>query len=110
MKCRSLALVAIALGLLAGHNRASFAESPSAHSWQMKRLFQPSRADLDSEAKGRVMIYDGLTDKMVERALREQFQRVDAMMFTRTVVTDAEGAPLRDADSGAVQYEDDGCD
>ena len=28
---------------------------------QMVRLFQPTQADLNAEAKGRVMIYDGLT-------------------------------------------------
>jgi hypothetical protein len=76
----------------------------------MKRLFKPTDADLKSEARGRVMIYDGLTDKTVERALQEQFDRVDAMMFTRTVVTDSDGAPRRNPDSGGVVYEDDGCD
>jgi hypothetical protein len=109
MKRRSLATGLVALALFAGHNLA-YAQPPSADSWQMKRLFQPTHADLKSEAKGRVVIYDGLTDKMVERALREQFHRVDAMMFTRTVVTDTDGAPRRDPDSGVVVYEDDGCD
>lgn len=79
-------------------------------SWQTERLFKPSAADLKSEARGRVMIYDGLTDKMVERALHEQFERVEAMMFICTVLTDPDGTPRRDADSGAVLYEDDGCD
>ena len=109
MKLRSFATGTIALALCVGHN-VSYAAPPSADSWQMKRLFQPTHADLKSEAKGRVMIYDGVTDKTVERALREQFQRVDAMMFTRTVVTDADGAPRRDPDSGVVLHEDDGCD
>lgn len=109
MKYRSVSNLAITLGLLAGYQAAS-AEPPSVNSWQMKRLFQPSQADLKSEAKGRVMIYDGMTDKMVERALSEEFQRVDAMMFTRVVVTDADGEPRRDPESGEVVYQDDGCD
>ena len=109
MRARSFATAAVALALFAAH-AVSYAEPPSAHSWQMKRLFEPTEADLKSETRGRVMIYDGLTDKTVERALREQFHRVDAMMFTRTVVTDSDGAARRDPDSGAVVYEDDGCD
>ena len=109
MRARRFATMAVVLALSSAHH-LSYAEPPSAHSWQMKRLFKPTDADLKSETRGRVMIYDGLTDKMVERALDEQFHRVDAMMFTRTVVTDSDGAPRRDADSGAVVYEDDGCD
>jgi len=109
MKLLSFAAGVMALALFTGHN-VSYAEPPSAASWQMKRLFQPTHADLKSEARGRVMIYDGVTDKTVERALREQFHRVDSMMFTRTVVTDEDGAPRRDPDSGAVLHEDDGCD
>lgn len=109
MRLRSFSTGTIALALFVGHNVSS-AEPPSVASWQMKRLFQPTRADLKSEARGRVMIYDGVTDKTVERALREQFHRVDSMMFTRTVVTDEDGAPRRDPDSGAVLHEDDGCD
>jgi hypothetical protein len=38
---------------------------------QMVRLFEPPQNELKREAKGRVMIYDGLTDKGVERALDE---------------------------------------
>jgi hypothetical protein len=76
----------------------------------MKRLFLPTQSDLSSELKGRVMIYDSIMDKTVARALREQFDRVDAMMFTRVVVTDENGAARRDADSGSVVHEDDGCD
>lgn len=109
MRLRSFATGAVALALFVGHH-VSYAEPLSADSWQMKRLFQPSHADLKSEARGRVMIYDGVTDRTVERALREQFDRVDSMMFTRTVVTDEDGAPRRDPDSGAVLHEDDGCD
>lgn len=109
MNRRSLTLAVLALGLSAAY-QLSFAAPPGADSWQMKRLFQPSQADLGSEAKGRVMIYDGLTDRAVARALDQQFDRVDSMMFTRIVVTDEDGAPRRDPDSGAVVHEDDGCD
>jgi len=109
MRYGSVVLFAIAHGL-ASHNSVSFAESSYADSWQMKRLFHPTQSDLGSELKGRVMIYDGLMDKTVARALREQFDRVDAMMFTHVVVTNEDGAARRDADSGSIVYENDGCD
>ncbi|MGD8616339.1 MAG: hypothetical protein PVI91_11820 [Gammaproteobacteria bacterium] len=89
--------------------RTALAERPSAQQWQMQRLFNPTPADLETEARGRVMIYDGLTDRVVSRAMREQFDRVDAMMFTRTIVTDATGEPRTDTDSGEFLREDDGC-
>lgn len=42
-------------------------------------------------------------------ALDEELERVDSMMFIRTVKTDAAGEVQRDADTGEVAYEDDGC-
>ncbi len=86
------------------------AAEPASNTWQMTRLFQPTQADLNREAKGRIMIYDGLTDKTVERALDEQYDRVDAMMFTSVVVTDDSGEPIRDTDTGEIITEEDGCD
>lgn len=88
---------------------AGAAES-TAHTWQMTRLFQPTQADLNREKQGRIMIYDGLTDKTVERALDEQFERVETMMFTSVVVTDDSGEPIRDTDTGDIITEEDGCD
>lgn len=79
-------------------------------SWQMNRLFEPTQAELAAEARGRIIIYDGLTDKTVARALDEQFDRIGAMMFTRVVVTDEAGSPQRDRDSGEIVTENDGCD
>lgn len=59
----------------------------SAHgydSYQLKVLFTPSKSDLEAEAKGRVMIYDSLKNETVEKALNEQFGRINHMMFVRT--------------------------
>ena len=110
MKCgRTLAWVTAGV-LGAGIAGTTVAAPPSANSWQMERLFQPTQADLNAEARGRVMIYDGLTDRAVQRAFAEQFERLDAMMFTRTVVTDESGAPRTDPESGEVLTEEDGCD
>jgi hypothetical protein len=89
---------------------AAKADPASTKNWQMSRLFEPTQADLKSEDKGRVMIYDGMKDKDVERALDEQFDRLEHVMFTRTVVTDDAGNARR-TDSGEVVTEaDDGCD
>jgi hypothetical protein len=97
----------------------SFAGSPAAtanadsspvKSWQMVRLFEPTQADLHAEAKGRVMIYDGLTDRDVERAFDEQFDRLEHMMFIRVVVTDDSGKARRSGTGEVVTESDDGCD
>ncbi len=76
---------------------------------ELRRLFDPTEAEVASEAEGRIYIYDGLTDVDVQRALNEEFDRVDNMMFIRTKKTDEQGEVKRDENTGAVQYEDDGC-
>ena len=77
--------------------------------WQQRRLEQPTEAELQWERSGRVMIYEGMTDREVERALDKHFKRVESMMFINTVITDDEGNPLKDPESGEVMIEDDGC-
>jgi hypothetical protein len=86
------------------------ADASSVNRWQLARLFEPSHADLNAEAKGRVMIYDGLTDKDVERAFDEQFERLEHMMFIRVVVTDDSGNARRTESGEAITESDDGCD
>ena len=82
----------------------------ASESWQMSRLFHPTHAALASEKRGKVIIYSGLTDKVVDKALDENFGRIESMMFTRTVRTDDTGNPLRDPKTGEVLIEEDGCD
>jgi len=69
--------------------------------YQYKVLFSPGSSQLKAEARGRVMIYDGLEDAEVERAFDEQFDRVEHMMFVRTRHAEPDGE---------VSYADDGCD
>ena len=69
-------------------------------SFQMNALFSPSQAQLRAEARGHIMIYDSLDEQVVERALDEQYERIENMMFTR----------IRHAEpDGDVSVEDDGC-
>jgi len=47
------------------------------------------------------MIYDGLTSNTVDKAMDEQFNRIEHMMFVRIV---------HEQDNGEYYVEDDGCD
>lgn len=72
-----------------------------ADSYQYKSLFTPSDFTLKSEAKGRIMIYDSLTSKTIDKAMDEQFDRIENMMFVRIV---------HEQENGEYYVEDDGCD
>jgi hypothetical protein len=89
-------------GLLTGMLLAPVAMTADAEdSFQYKALFSPSDAQQRAEARGHIMIYDGLENAVVERAMDEQFDRVEHMMFVRTRNTQPDGE---------VSYDDDGCD
>ena len=59
--------------------------------WQLAMIHQPSSAQLTVEDRGRVFIYDRLSDADVELAMNTQFHRLDHMMFVRTKVETAKG-------------------
>ena len=69
-------------------------------SYQLKVLFTPSDSILLAEAKGRVMIYDGLKSETVDLAMNEQYDRIENMMFVRTQYKQ---------EDGEYEVEDDGC-
>ncbi len=52
--------------------------------FQQNVLFAPSESILNAEAKGRVMIYDGLQEETVYLAMTQQFDRIENMMFVNT--------------------------
>lgn len=79
-----------------------------ADNWQLRRLMQPTEAELLREGRGEVVIYDGLTDKQIESAMSLHPQRIRSMMFVGTVITDDKGAPQMD-DHGMFLLQDDGC-
>ena len=70
---------------------------------QMRRLMNPTPAELASEKKGRIHIYDSLDINQVDAALDNNFERIENMMFTRI-------HHLPPTGSGPVEVEDDGCD
>ncbi|RKT47611.1 hypothetical protein [Thiocapsa rosea] len=76
-----------------------------------RRLFHPTPTERAAEARGRIYIYDGLRDVDVQRALDEEFDRVESMMFIRTRKTEPDGELRRDPKTGEVEVEveDDGC-
>jgi len=73
--------------------------------YDLRRLMQPSAAELASEERGRVHIYDSLEINEVNAALDENFERIQNMMFTRIHHLPPPGAGPEEA-----EVEDDGCD
>jgi hypothetical protein len=76
---------------------------------ELRRLFEPTPAELQSEAKGRIFIYEGLRDTDVEQAMEQQFNRIESMMFIRVQRTNEKGEVKKDPKTGAVLVQDDGC-
>jgi hypothetical protein len=84
------------------------AAAPGAERWQVRRLMHPSPAELVSEAKGEVFIYENLKDTEVKAALDANFGRIEHMMFVGTVKTDESGEVQRDPNTSAPVLEDNG--
>ena len=66
-----------------------------------KMLFEPSDYLREAGERGRIMIDDGFENKLVDKALDEQFDRIDNMMFVRVAQVQ---------DNGGTDYESDDCD
>lgn len=113
MKGKSFTSLVLLTALIGGNHIATAADSDnddSMYGWQLSLLFEPSPAQLKVEDRGRVVIYDSLRSSDIERAMDEQFDRVDNMMFVNTIITDTQGMPIMDPDTGVAMVEDDGCD
>jgi hypothetical protein len=76
---------------------------------QLRRLLEPTDAELAQERKGRIYIYESLTHGDIETAMEEEFDRVESMMFIRVPKTDESGEVMKDKETGGVIFEDDGC-
>ena len=101
----------VGLMLLVPVSWASDSENPPSdpayRQLEMRRLFEPTEFELRSEGKGKVYIYEGVTDRAVNQAMEDEFERVEHMMFINTIRTDAQGRPLRDPDTGLIDADDD---
>ncbi len=98
----------IALAILTSAS-ALAADNEKIDSYQQNALFQPSNGQLIRESQGLVYIYDGLTDKTVNKAMDNQPDRIKSMMFVNTKLTDNNGDLLRDTETGEILVEDDDC-
>jgi hypothetical protein len=85
-------------------------ELAGVEAWQNNILFNPNESTLERERSGTVMIYDGISHQEIERAMQEQFNRVEAMMFVNIVHTNKDGEVLRDPVTKPGLDFDDGCD
>jgi hypothetical protein len=83
--------------------------APDVSDIELRRLFEPTASELAAEAQGRIYIYEGLRDIDVQRAMDEQFDRVQYMMFIRTLKTDDRGEVELHPATGAPVTESDGC-
>ncbi len=101
-------LVASGLTLVMSTPHAAFSDAVYDR-WQQQRLLHPNKAQLEQEQQGKVFIYDGLRDREIDQVMDIQFDRIQFMMFIRTIITDEQGKPKRDKRSGDVMAEDDDC-
>lgn len=76
------------------------AQGDPLRTYDRNALLDPSPSLIKAEASGHVTIYDGLDNVLVERALDEQFERIDSMMFVRIRYPQPDGGV----------EEDDSCD
>ena len=84
-------LAATALMCAVPVGAAEASAQTSLEQWLLRRLNQPTERERAHEREGNVYIYDGLTDREVDRAMNAHFDRIEYMMFVgtrKTVPTD----------------------
>ena len=75
---------------------------------ELRRLFEPTTAEQRAERSGRIYIYEGLRESDVARAMAEQFDRVDSMMFIR-VQRPVQQTEPKSKEPVEYQTQNDGC-
>lgn len=93
MSTRQFAAIIVMSTILNGAVQAAVASE-----WDRKQLFGPSQALLSKEKTGHVTIYEGVYASDVERAMDEQFDRMESMMFVRTLYPVEQGSYEADDD------------
>lgn len=86
-----------------------FAQAGDLYDIETRRLFSPTPAELAAESGGRVYIYDGFRDVDIDRAMDQEFARIENLMFIRTKKTDPKGEIRKSPETGEAMVEDDGC-
>ena len=76
---------------------------------ELRRLYEPTPAELRDEAAGRIYIYDGLRDTDIAHAMDAAYDRIENMMFIRVKRTDERGEVMKDPETGADLVDDDDC-
>lgn len=90
-------LLTVAVTALTRTFSASVA-SQSGDSYSSNILRNPSPPVLLAESRGRVTVYDGLDNQVVEEALDTQFNRIQSMMFVNTRYQEVDGSVTEDDD------------
>ena len=108
-KRRLLSLVVMSVSFITATYTPSSIAGDFLQQWFQNRLFAPTEQQLTQEQNGKVVIYDGMYDVEVNRAMETQFDRIEYMMFIGTVITNQEGEPLRDNETGDLMKEDGDC-
>ena len=101
-------LAATALFCAVPAGAADTSADASLHQWELRRLNEPTERERAHERAGNVYIYDGLTDREVDKALDAHFERIDYMMFIgtrKTAPADATNSTVQ----GNVETESPGC-
>ena len=95
---KTLSIVKFSQKLILSSLLAISATSVFAGDYLQNMLLSPSEHILVAEARGRVMIYDGLKNETVEKAMDEQISRIDNVMFVRTLNKQESGEVVADED------------
>lgn len=73
-------------------------QAMAAQDWQQRRVLSPTMHERTRERAGRIIIYDGLHETVVDEALDTQFDRIGSMMFVNVERTSADGEISEDDD------------
>ncbi len=101
--CQGLFTGLLWLGLALHASATATEVTGQADDWQTNRLMHPNDSQRRQEQHGTVFIYDGLDNSTVQRAMDDNFDRIQNMMFTRIHHLPPTGA-------GPAVVENDGCD
>jgi hypothetical protein len=102
-------VVLVAPSVIAALISGPLAQAKDLRDIELRRLFEPTPAEVRAEQQGRVYIYEGLKEEDIARAIKEQFKRVDSMMFIRVKPTPVPPTPGPGGDPTPAYYQDDGC-